>query len=46
MTAACSGVALAPVPARAACRALLASSQHAAIEWKEEVAFAAFEANY
>ncbi len=46
MTAACSGVALAPVPARPACRALLASSQHAAIEWKEEVAFAAFEANY
>ncbi len=46
MNAACSGVALTPVPGRPACRALLASSQHAAIEWKEEVAFAQFERDY
>ena len=46
MRSACSGRPLAATPASAACRALLASSQRAAIEWKEEVAFAAFERNY
>jgi hypothetical protein len=46
MNAACAGVPLTTVPAAPACRALLASSQHAALEWKEEVAFTAFERNY
>jgi adenosine deaminase len=46
MNASCSGVALAPVPAAPACRAFLAASQRAAIEWKEEVAFARFERSY
>jgi len=43
---ACRGVALATVPATASCRALLASSPHAAIEWNEEVAFAQFERRF
>ena len=46
MNAACNGVALTAVPAAPACRALLAASQHAAIEWREEVAFAQFERAY
>jgi hypothetical protein len=46
MNPACSGVPLAATPSSAACRALLASSEHAAIEWKEEVAFARFESAY
>ncbi len=46
MNVACAGVALARVPASPACRELLASSQHATIEWNEEVAFAAFERRY
>ena len=46
MNAACSGVALTAVPAAPACRSLLAASQHAAIEWQEEVAFAQFERAY
>jgi hypothetical protein len=46
MNPACSGVPLAATPSSAACRALLASSEHAAIEWKEEVAFAQFESAY
>jgi adenosine deaminase len=46
MQAACNGVALTATPASPACRALLASSQHAAIEWQEEVAFARFESAY
>jgi hypothetical protein len=46
MNRACSGAPLAATPASAACRALLASSERAAIEWKEEVAFARFESAY
>jgi hypothetical protein len=43
MNPACNGVALTAVPSAPACRALLGGSEHAAIEWKEEVAFAQFE---
>ena len=44
MVPACAGAALnAPSPA---CRAFLATSVRAALEWKEEGAFAAFEARY
>ncbi len=46
MTPACAGQALAPAPAAPACRALLASSEKAALEWKEEVAFAQFESRF
>jgi hypothetical protein len=46
MQPACAGVPLTATPSSAACRALLASSQHAAIEWKNEVAFATFERGY
>jgi len=44
--AACSGVPLTPVPDRAACRTFLASSEKAALEWSEEVAFARFERTF
>jgi len=46
MNPACHAVALTAVPAAPACRALLTASQHAAIEWKEEVAFAQFERDH
>jgi adenosine deaminase len=46
MNAACAGVPLSATPSAPACRALLAASQHAAIEWKNEVAFATFERSY
>jgi hypothetical protein len=46
MTPACAGQALEIVPAAAACRSLLASSEKARLEWKEEVAFAAFESRF
>ena len=46
MQLACAGQPLTATPSAPACRALLATSQHAAIEWKEEVAFAAFERAY
>jgi adenosine deaminase len=46
MTPACTGVALQAVPASPACRALLATSEKARLEWKEEVAFAAFERRF
>lgn len=45
-TPACSGIPLDPVPASAACRALLAASEKARLEWKEEVAFAHFESRF
>lgn len=46
MVPACSGVALAPQPASSTCRAFLAGNLRAQLEWKEEVAFAAFESRY
>jgi hypothetical protein len=46
MVAACRGNSLTPQPHSAACRAFLASSVRAALEWKEEVAFARFESRY
>ncbi len=46
MKPACAGAPLVDAPPAAACRALLKRSQHAAIEWREEVAFAAFERRY
>jgi hypothetical protein len=46
MVPACNGVPLATVPASAACRAFLAASLRAQLEWKEEVAFAQFESQY
>jgi hypothetical protein len=46
MAPACAGVALVPVPPRAACRARLEESQKARIEWREEVAFARFEQRF
>jgi adenosine deaminase len=46
MVPACNGVAPAAQPATAACRAFLATSLRAQIEWKEEVALAAFESHY
>ena len=46
MVPACAGEALNPEPAGASCRALLAASPRAMLEWTEEVAFAAFEARY
>jgi adenosine deaminase len=45
MNSACSGQPLTASPS-GACGALLAASPHAAIEWKEEVAFAAFERGF
>jgi len=46
MTPACAGQALADVPAAPACRALLAASEKARLEWHEEVAFAKFERQF
>jgi hypothetical protein len=46
MVSVCKNQPLAPLPASAACRAFLASSLRASLEWKEEVAFARFEARY
>jgi hypothetical protein len=37
---------LTPQPAAAACRAFLAASLRAQLEWNEEVAFKQFEARY
>jgi hypothetical protein len=44
--AVCSGVPLTPVPHRAACRAFLASSEKASLEWAEEVEFDRFERTF
>jgi adenosine deaminase len=46
LTPACADAPLADVPASAACRALLATSEKARLEWKEEVAFAKFETRF
>jgi adenosine deaminase len=46
MAPACAGVALDPVPRGGACRALLAASEKARLEWREEVAFARFEQRF
>jgi adenosine deaminase len=46
MAGACAGAPLAAVPADAGCRAFLASSARATLEWNEEVAFATFEAGF
>lgn len=46
MVPACAGQALASQPAGPACRAFLATSLRARLEWKEEVALAHFEAHY
>jgi len=46
MVPACEGQQLAAVPAGAACRAFLAASPRATLEWNEEVAFDAFERRY
>ena len=46
MVPACNGQALAQLPLAPACRAFLAASPRAALEWNEEVAFAAFERRY
>lgn len=46
MVPACAGQTLAPQPASLACRAFLGASLRAQLEWKEEVAFARFEAHY
>jgi hypothetical protein len=46
MAPACAGVALDPVPLGAPCRALLAASEKARLEWREEVAFARFERRF
>jgi adenosine deaminase len=42
----CASEPLSPEPASAACRSLLASSERARIEWREEVEFALFEAQF
>ncbi len=46
MSPACAGQALQEVPGAAACRALLATSEKARLEWREEVAFARFESRF
>ena len=46
MVPACAGVPLRSSPASPVCRAYLSKSLRASLEWKEEVAFAAFEAQY
>lgn len=46
MTPACAGQALTQRPSSARCRALLRGSEKAALEWKEEVAFARFESRF
>jgi hypothetical protein len=46
MVPACAGQALAAQPASAACRAFLAASPRATLEWNEEAAFAAFESRF
>jgi hypothetical protein len=46
MNRACAGTPLAAMPAPGACRTFLARSQRATIEWREEVAFAAFERGF
>ena len=46
MVPACAGRAPAITPAAGACRAFLAGSPRAALEWSEEAAFAVFEARY
>jgi hypothetical protein len=46
MVPACSGQPLTDVPAAPACRAFLAASPRATLEWKEEVAFDAFERQF
>jgi len=46
MSAACAGVPVTAFPATTACRAFLANSEKAALEWREEVAFARFERAY
>ena len=46
MVPACADVSLAAVPSATECRAFLASSARATLEWNEEVALAAFEAHY
>jgi hypothetical protein len=46
MVPACAGQARTATPASAACRAFLATSLRAQLEWKEEVAFAQFESHY
>jgi adenosine deaminase len=43
---ACAGQPFQPVPASAGCRALLAASEKARLEWREEAAFAAFESRF
>jgi adenosine deaminase len=44
--AVCAGVPLTRVPHRAACRAFLASSEKASLEWAEEVEFDRFERTF
>jgi hypothetical protein len=46
MVPACSAQPLTDVPAAPACRAFLAASPRATLEWKEEVAFDAFERQF
>jgi adenosine deaminase len=43
---ACSRDAASDVPASAGCRSLLANSERASLEWREEVAFAKFESAF
>ncbi len=46
MVPACNGQALATPPASASCKAFLAASPRATLEWNEEVALAAFESHF
>ena len=46
MNPACAGTPLLDVPPAPRCRALLASSEKARLEWREEVAFARFERRF
>jgi hypothetical protein len=46
MAPACAGQPLVVVPPSPRCRALLATSEKARLEWREEVAFARFERRY
>jgi adenosine deaminase len=43
---ACRGIAMTPQPSSAGCRRYLAASERAALEWREEAAFATFEARF
>jgi adenosine deaminase len=46
MASSCAGEAIAAEPATAACKDFLAANERARLEWKEEVEFSRFEAQF